>query len=417
MHPAHGAIRTKHFSPPIAGVTSIRMTRNATPRRATTLLLALLAAAACGDDGGASTTDTTTAGTTGPAATDPGTTTDLPTTGEPGTTADPGTTTDPGTGTTTPDPTTGGSDTSTGAPVNEPQIVHEFDVAMFQLPEGLDVRDGTAYVGLVTGPVFTVDPDDGTATIIGGLMGLPQDNTAIMTGLVAGKQGELYVALDVFAPGDFVTGIYKIPKGGGPGTLFASDPGMLFPNGFAHDANGDLLVTDSFAGAVHRVAIADGKVSTWVSDPALLGPNPDTCKTDAQFHLGANGIVVDGDRVLVTNSDQASIIEIPVDGQGNAGAPALFLGPDCDGLSGADGLVIEPGTGDILVPVNYKQRIIRIDASKTVTVLAEGGLLQSPATLASHPDGKSVLIANAAFEAATSDPASAHPALLSLALD
>ena len=274
-----------------------------------------------------------------------------------------------------------------------------------------------AYVGLVTGPVFTVDPDDGTATIIGGLMGLPQDNTAIMTGLVAGAQGELYVALDVFAPGDFVTGIYKIPKGGGPGTLFASDPGMLFPNGFAHAANGDLLVTDSFAGAVHRVAIADGKVSTWVSDPALLGPNPDTCKTDAQFHLGANGIVVDGDRVLVTNSDQASIIEIPVDAEGDAGAPALFLGPDCDGLSGADGLVLEPGTGDILVPVNYKQRIIRIDAAKTITVLAEGGLLQSPATLALHPNGSAVLIANAASEAATTDPASAHPALLSLALD
>ena len=57
-----------------------------------------------------------------------------------------------------------------------------------------------------------------------------------------------------------------------------------------------------------------------------------------------------------------------------AGAPALFLGPDCDGLSGADGLVLEPGTGDILVPVNYKQRIIRIDAAKTITVLAEGGL-------------------------------------------
>ncbi|MBL8970219.1 MAG: hypothetical protein JNK56_06555, partial [Myxococcales bacterium] len=45
------------------------------------------------------------------------------------------------------------------------------------------------------------------------------------------------------------------------------------------------------------------------------------------------------------------------------------------------------------------------------------GLLQSPATLALHPNGSAVLIANAAFEAATTDPASAHPALLSLALD
>jgi len=399
------------------------MPANTSSRRATTLLLALLATAACGDDGGA----TTTTGDATSAATDTGSATgsateDLPTgttddaTSEPVTTGEPDPTTgepDPTTG--EPDPTTGGSE-STGAPANEPQIVHEFDVAMFQLPEGLDVRDGTAYVGLVTGPVFTVDPDDGTAQIIGGLMGLPQDNTAIMTGLIAGKQGELYVALDVFAPGDFVSGVYKIPEGGGVGELFASDPAMIFPNGFAFDAKGDLLVTDSFAGAVHHVAIADGKVTPWISDP-LLAPNPDTCKTDAAFHLGANGIAFAGDRVLVTNSDQASIIEIPVDAMGKPGKPALFMGPDCDGLSGADGLVIDKDTGDILVPVNYKQRIIRIDAAKTITILAEGGLLQSPATLVYHPDGNSLLIANAAFEAATTDPASAHPALLSLALD
>lgn len=391
------------------------MPANTSPRRATTLLLALLATTACGDDGDATTTTSDGPGTTGSAT---GTATeDLPTgttgdaTSEPVTTGEP----DPGTSTGEPDPTTGGSE-STGAPANEPQIVHEFDVAMFQLPEGLDVQGGTAYVGLVTGPVFTVDPDDGTAQIIGGLMGLPQDNTAIMTGLIAGKQGELYVALDVFAPDDFVSGVYKIPKGGGEGKLFASDPAMIFPNGFAFDAEGDLLVTDSFAGAVHYVAVADGKVTPWVMD-ALLAPNPDTCKTDAQFHLGANGIAFDGDRVLVTNSDQASIIEIPVDAMGKAGAPALFMGPECDGLSGADGLVIDKDTGDILVPVNYQQRIIRIDAAKNVTILAEGGLLQSPATLVYHPDGDKLLIANAAFEAATSDPATAHPALLSLALD
>lgn len=410
----HGAIRTKHFSPPGAGATSIRMTRIASPLRATTMLLALLAAPACGDDGG-DTTSTSDASTTAP-----GTTGDLPSTGDLPTTDAPVTTGDPDTASSNgdPDPTTGDptSETGTTGDANLPEIVHEFDVAMFQLPEGLDVRDGTAYVGLVTGPVYTVDPNDGTATIIGGLMGLPQDNTAIMTGLLAGKQGELYLALDVFAPGDFVTGIYKVPKGGGAGVLFASDPAMLFPNGFAFDAKGDLLVTDSFAGAVHHVAVADGKVTPWVSDP-LLAPDPDTCKTATMFHLGANGIAFAGDRVLVTNSDQASIVEIPVDAMGKPGKPALLMGPDCDALAGADGLVIEKATGDLLVPVNYKQRIVRIDAAKTITVLAEGGLLQSPATLAFHPDGNSVLIANAAFEAATSDPATAHPALLKLALE
>lgn len=396
MTPAHERIRRKHSWPLVVPCECCRMTRNALISSGTSLVLALLTAA-CGDDGGGSASATGT-GTSGAGSTtgEPGTATAAPTTGD------------------TSSSTAGAS--STGEPAGGPQVVHEFDVAMFQLPEGLDTREGLAYVGLVTGPVYSVDPGDGTATLIGGLMGLPQDNTAIMTGLIAGEQGELYVALDVFAPGPFVGGIYRIPAGGGAGELFASDPALVFPNGFAFDADGDLLVTDSFGGAVFRVAVADGAVTPWVSD-ALLAPNPDTCKTDAMFHLGANGIVFDGDRVLVTNSDQASIVEIPVDAAGKAGTPALFLGPDCAALSGADGLVIEPKSGDLLVPVNYLQRIIRIDAAKQITVLAEGGLLQSPATLALAPGGDAVLIANAAFEAATTDPANAHPALLSLALE
>ncbi|HEY0132656.1 MAG TPA: hypothetical protein VGB85_01215 [Nannocystis sp.] len=369
----------------------------------------------CGDDGGASTTSASTG--------DAGTTTDTPTTDEP-TTATTGTD-EPTTTTTTattgePDPTTtggdtSGSDTSTGDPAAEPEIVHEFDVAMFQLPEGLDVYEGTAYVGLVTGQVFTVDPEDGTTAMFGGLVGLPQDNTAIMTGLIVGPDGAVYVALDVFAPGDFVSGIYKIPAGGGLGVPFASDPAMAFPNGFAFDAKGDLLVTDSFTATIFHVAIADGTVTPWVQDP-LLAPNPDTCKLDSAFHLGANGITRAGDRVFVTNSDQASILEIPVDAMGKAGAPKLLLGPDCEALSGADGLIVEPNTDNLLVPVNYKQRIIRVDATQQITVLAEGGLLQSPATLVMAPAGDAVLIANAAFETATTDPANAHPALLSLGL-
>ncbi len=398
------------------------MTLHTLTSRACALLLAL--STACGDSGGATTSDTgatTTAATGEPGTT--GTQTAEPTTGAADPTTDPtlGTTSDPTTG--EPDPTTGSttgdsSDTgdTTGAPAAEPEIVHAFDVAMFQLPEGLDVHDGLAYISTVTGQVFTVDPSDGTTTPFGGLVGLPQDNTAIMTGLVVGPDGAVYLALNVFAPGDFVTGIYKIAPEGGPGELFASDPAMAFPNGFAFDPKGDLLVTDSFTSTVFHVAIADGTVTPWLQDP-LLAPNPDTCKLDSMFHLGANGIVYAGDRVLITNSDQSSIIEVPVDAKGKPGKASLLLGPACDALSGADGLTLDPDNGDLLVPVNYKQRIIRVDAAKQITVLAEGGLLQSPATLVMHPSGDAVLIANAAFEAATTDPANAHPALLSLALE
>nr|AYM52222.1 hypothetical protein [Nannocystis pusilla] len=79
--------------------------------------------------------------------------------------------------------------------------------------------------------------------------------------------------------------------------------------------------------------------------------------------------------------------------------------------------MIDPDSGDLLVPVNYQQRIIRVGADKQITTLAEGGILQSPATLAWAPTGDAVLIANAAFEATTMDPGTALPAILSLPIE
>ena len=113
---------------------------------------------------------------------------------EPGTTTEPDTTAEPGTtGTTAPDPTTGGSDTSTGAPANEPQIVHEFDVAMFQLPEGLDVRDGTAYVGLVTG---VTNPNNDSKLIFRPAHGTPTIYAAVIDKDRLGRAGSESAATD-----------------------------------------------------------------------------------------------------------------------------------------------------------------------------------------------------------------------------
>lgn len=381
--------------------------------RALLLGLLLTATVGCGDSSGGDTGESgattenpgSSTAETGDTADATGTSADTPTTDDATSTTDDATSTTASTG----EPTT-------GEPAGGPEIVVEFDPLIFQLPEGLDVRDGAAYVGIVSGYVLKIDLATKTVMPFGGFMGLPQDNTAIMTGLVVGPQGEVYLALDVFAPGDFTSGVYKIPAGGGDAEPFAADPALMFPNGFALDPKGDLLVTDSFGGGVFHVALADGVVTPWVND-AMFAPDPAVCNLATMFHLGANGIVHGGDRVLVTNSDTGSIIEVPVDAEGKPGEPSLYLGPDCEALAGADGLVIEPGTGDLLVPVNYRQRVIRVGADRSIEVLAQDGLLQSPATLVMAPGDDAVLIANAAFEATTEDPATAHPALLSLALD
>jgi sugar lactone lactonase YvrE len=127
---------------------------------------------------------------------------------------------------------------------------------------------------------------------------------------------------------------------GGAAAPFATDPGMVFPNGLAFTAGGDLLVTDSAAGTVFKVTPA-GAVTPWITD-ALLAGQKDFCGAGlGSFDIGANGIAIDADgTVWVANNDKASIVKIPVSG-GAAGAPELFAGPDCDALGGADGLVVD----------------------------------------------------------------------------
>jgi hypothetical protein len=53
----------------------------------------------------------------------------------------------------------------------------------------------------------------------------------------------------------------------------------------------------------------------------------------------------------VTNTDRGSLVRIPIQSDGTAGAPSEIAGPSCADLNGADGLTIAHN-GDLIVAVN-----------------------------------------------------------------
>jgi hypothetical protein len=65
--------------------------------------------------------------------------------------------------------------------------------------------------------------------------------------------------------------------------------------------------------------------------------------------------------------------------------------------------------------VNYLNKIVRVKADKSVTVVAEGPPLQSPASLAIDTDNGGLLVTSAALEALM-DPTKAKPALVRVPL-
>ena len=303
-----------------------------------------------------------------------------------------------------------------GGATAEARIVAAFDPAKGELPEGLalDEAAGRAFVGFApSGTVVSVDLESGAVTPHGTLPQPPADG--FMTGLALAKDGSVYGALVSFHP-EVQAGIYAIPPAGGAAKLFGSDPGMAFPNGIVVTGDGSLLVTDSAAGAVFQVSTT-GQVSTWLADDLLKG-QLDYCGPDLNtFDIGANGIALRGNDVLVANNDLGSIVRIPVLAGGKAGVPEVYAGPDCDNLGGADGLAVD-ADGTLLVAVNRQDRIARVGTDGKVTIVSEGGHLDFPASLALHAgaSGNTLLVTDFALARAMSggDP---KPALLELPLE
>lgn len=292
-------------------------------------------------------------------------------------------------------------------------IVHAFDAASFQLPEGLVVRDGKAYVGLAPlGTILEAGSDGSTRTYA---TVPPGGRDGYLTGLAFDASGNLYAAATRNRPDATTTapGIYKIPTGGGAVTkLFASSAKMTFPNGLAFDDGGLLYVTDSAAGIVFRIA-PDGTAEEWAKGAALEGSV--ACRSDLPFPMGANGIVFARGAAYVLNTSKGSLVKIPVLPDGGAGVPSAVF-EDC-GYVGLDGLARDPSDGTLYVAQNgLPGRVLAWSEGRGVRPLVEGAPLDGPASLELGMFGgeKRLLVTSAAFFSSASPGGGARPSLASI---
>jgi len=276
------------------------------------------------------------------------------------------------------------------------ELLVKFDVAQGQLPEGLAVSSDALYVSMApTSQLFRVTLD-GKADLISQLPQYPAGQ-GFTTGVALDQQENIYVALASFAP-EVQTGIYLVPPSGGEAKLFASSDEMILPNGLAFDEYGNLFVTDSFANTVFKIG-SNGTVNRWVEDDLLKGDGNFCPPNELELDVGANGLAFDGaGNLFVLNTDKATIVRIPVNKQGTAGVPEIFVGPDCENLEGGDGIAIDK-EGNLYVGANRINKLVKISEKGEITVLETGGLLDFPANVAfgSGDESSTLYIANFAL--------------------
>jgi sugar lactone lactonase YvrE len=289
------------------------------------------------------------------------------------------------------------------------EVIAAFDPAAWELPEGLAVHAGEAYVSFAgLGQVHRV-PLDGSASALYASVPALTPDTSFVTGISFDEAGRLNIAQPSFTA-DPVAGVYRAPEGGGTATLFAAHPQLVFPSDAEADEDGALYVTDSATGVVLR-AEPDGTTDVWATDPLLFGDRTACGNDAAAFDVGGNGLVWTDDAVYVANTDHGAILRIPIAADGTAGAVEVFAGPDCDALGGIDGLAFD---GEVFyAALNRQDRVVRIDADGSVTPVFDDPVLDFPSAVrAVDLDGRAALLVTSfAYDTALAG-GDARPALL-----
>jgi sugar lactone lactonase YvrE len=231
-------------------------------------------------------------------------------------------------------------------------------VALDGNAEGLAIsKTGTFYLSFpFTGEVRAISPDGSQRTVAT----LPTGGGFGPTGIAIDAPGNVYVCDVTTDPA--TQGVYRIARDGSVERL-AGTGAIPFANGLAFDQRGNIYVGDSITGAVWRIP-RGGSAELWAQDSLLEGDG----SAGFGFPIGANGVAVRHNTVLVTVSEGARVVEIPILANGSAGTPKVFAeGPE---LYGSDGIALDVH-GNVWVPVIVQSTIVRIsaDGSSLDTVL------------------------------------------------
>ncbi len=240
-----------------------------------------------------------------------------------------------------------------------------FDRDAGQRPEGIAIGPhGEIYVAMPRlGQIWEVDRN-GDHAVFATIDPNPSTGAPGALGLAVDGGGYVYAALASFNPDTH--GVYRISPAGDATRLDGSNQ-ISWPNAIGLDERGNVYITDTCVGvspgcggAVWHYPDEHGGTSPWSGDPLLAGTGALHAIIGTPTPLGANGIAYWRHGLYVANTEQGSVVRIPIQSDGSAGearvlaqAPALFT---------VDGITVD-ARGDVYAMVIGADRIIRIDRS------------------------------------------------------
>ncbi|QKZ16117.1 SMP-30/gluconolactonase/LRE family protein [Streptomyces chartreusis] len=206
-------------------------------------------------------------------------------------------------------------------------------------------------------------------------------------GNTRGPDGTLY--FNVLSADASRSGVWALSPNGTPHRI-AALPTDGLPNGLAIDPSGETLyVADSRKSTIWAVPTSGGTATEWLTDVALA-PAP-----TSSLPLGANGLRFHNDAVWVSNTDQGTLMRVPVTATGKAGRIRVVT----DDVVGIDDFNFLNAYSDVVFAAlngpNEIEVVYPNGSTKTALTVRDG--LGSPTAIAVR--GTKLYITNAGFAA------------------
>ena len=258
------------------------------------------------------------------------------------------------------------------------------NVPLDESPEGVAIdATGNIYVALSKSTrIVRIDASGSTADVARLLpTSIPADGPPGLLGLALDRR-QLYAALVTFDPATH--GVWRIPLDGSAAERISGTEAICWPNALVSDPQGNLYVTESTrsvppcanppapVGAIWRIDRGSHDVTLWLEDPLLAGNGFLAGLGFPIPPLGANGIVYDRRSIYIANTEQGSVVGIPIRPDGSAGsARVIASGPDMLPL---DGLTVD-ARGDLYALAIGNHAVVRVDprTGERVTIASFAG--------------------------------------------